>query len=457
MDTEPFSPWGLLALIALLGVNAFFVAAEYALVSVRRTRIDELINQGIKEAKFVRGALNNLDRYIATTQLCITMAGIGLGWVGEPTLTALLVLGLGLPLQWLDPYLRRVISVTISFAVVTFATVVLSELVPKSIALKYTEQVALAVGRITVVTGALFRPFIWALDSTASLVLRLIGVPPAGEHGPGYSVQELKLMVEASEKIGVIENIEREMLHAVFDFGDLTAHEVMVPRTEMRAIDADAPVHELIHLAIQHPLSKFPVYEGDIDHIIGIAHTKDLVRIQHGERREATIRGFMREALFVPDTIKLDALLHEFRSKRQHMAIVLDEYGGTAGLVTLDDLISQIMGPVSDAFDKSTPEIQRLPDGSALIEGMTLIEVVNDYFGLRLADENYDTIAGFMLGKLERMAKVGDTVETDGAKLKVEAMDGLRIARVSLFSSQKTEVSSQKSDVSSQTRNDSDH
>jgi CBS domain containing-hemolysin-like protein len=247
-------------------------------------------------------------------------------------------------------------------------------------------------------------------------------------------VQELKLMVEASEKIGIIENVEREMLHAVFDFGDSNAHAVMVPRTEMIAVDADAPIHELTHLAITYSHSKFPAYEGDIDHIIGIAHVKDLVRVQHNERKAATIRGLLREAMFVPDTLKLDTVLREFRAKRQHLAIVLDEYGGTAGLVTLDDLMAQIMGEVKDPFDKtSTPDIQRLADGSALIEGMTSIDEVNDKFDLDLKDENYDTLAGFILGKLERIAKVGDVVETDGVKLKVEALDGLRISRISLL------------------------
>jgi CBS domain containing-hemolysin-like protein len=248
-----------------------------------------------------------------------------------------------------------------------------------------------------------------------------------------HSVEELKMLVVASEESGVLADTERDMLHAVFDFGELTAREVMVPRTEMIAIAADAPLHELIHLAITHPRTKFPVYEGDLDHIIGVAHVKDLVRVQHDERHAATVRGLIREVLFVPYTTRLDALLQQFRAKRQHMAIVLDEYGGTAGIVTLDDLMEKIVGEVYDPFDKSAPEIQRLPDGSALVDGLAPIVDVNQAFDLTLQDDNYDTIAGFVLGRLGRMAKVGDVVETDGAKFKVEALDGLRIARLSLF------------------------
>jgi CBS domain containing-hemolysin-like protein len=426
------NPWNWLALIGLIGLNAFFVAAEYAMVRTRKTRLDELAAQGAGGARAAQHVVTHLGRYIAATQLGITMAGIGLGWVGEPVLSALFEQVLGVPLQALDETVRRTISAVISFLLVTFVTVVLSELVPKSVTIQYPEQVALSVSQIVIVIGTIFRPFIWMLNTAADLTLRLLGVPRLRESEAAYSVQELKLMVEASGVSGVLEDAERDMLHAVFDFGDLTARELMVPRTEMLAVDADAPLDELIHLAIKHPRSKFPVYEGDLDHILGLAHVKDLVRVQHDQRRAATIRGILREVLFVPDTTRVDNLLQQFRAKKQHLAIVLDEYGGTAGLVTLDDLVEQIVGEVQDPFDKSAPAIQRLPDGTALIDGLTLIEDVNNTFGLNLKDEFYDTIAGYMLGRLGRMAKVGDFLEVDGQRLKVEAMDSLRIARVSL-------------------------
>lgn len=424
--------WNFTALLALLALNAFFVAAEYAMVRVRKTRLEELTAKGVAGARAAQQIVADMDRYIATTQLGITMAGIGMGWVGEPVLTALFVSALDWPLQMLDEATRRTISAIISFLTVTFISVVLSELVPKTITIKYPERVALAVSQIVLIIGAVSRPFIWALNGAAALVLRLFGLSNISGAEAGYSVQELKLLVEASEESGVLEDTEREMLHAVFDFGELTAREVMVPRTEMLAVNADAPIHELIHLSIKNPRSKFPVYEDDLDHIIGIAHVKDLVRVQHDQRHTATIRGLMREALFVPDTLKLDNLLQQLRAKKQHMAIVLDEYGGTSGLVTLGDVVEQIVGEVQDPFDKSTPEIQRLPDGSALVEGLALIETVNETLALDLKDEYYDTIAGFVLGRLGRMAKVGDVVEADGLRLRVEALDGLRIARVLL-------------------------
>jgi CBS domain containing-hemolysin-like protein len=424
--------WHWVGLVGLLAVNAFFVAAEYAMVRVRKTRLDELAQRGVASAKYAQRVVGQLDRYIATTQVAITMAGIGLGWLGEPALSQVFTQLLNIPLQTVDEMVRRSASAVISLMLVTFITVVMGELVPKAVSLQYPEQVSLGSSRIVVFAGQLFRPFIWALDRTATLILRLIGVPRANDADQSYTIAELKLLVAQSEASGVIEDTERDMLHAVFDFGDLTAREVMVPRTEMLAIEAESPIHGLIHLAIKHPRSMFPVYEGDLDHVVGVAHVKDLVRVQHDERRTATVRGFMREALFVPDTIRLDNLLQQFRGKRQHMAIVLDEYGGTAGLVTLDDVVEQIVGEVQDPFDKSVPEIQRLPDGSALVDGLTSIETVNDMLALNLRDDYYDTIAGFVLGRLGRMAKVGDVVEADGLRVKVEALDGLRIARLSL-------------------------
>jgi CBS domain containing-hemolysin-like protein len=423
----------LLSVVVLVLANGFFVAAEFALVSVRRTRVDELIQQGNQAARWVKKALNNPDEFIAATQLGITIASLGLGWVGEPAVSHLIEpLVDFLPGEWIG-LASHSIAAAIAFTLITFMHVIIGELMPKSIALQSPDKTALFVARPTLLAEWLFKPAIWAMNGAGNFLLRLMGLEAASEHSMGHSVQELKMLVEASEKIGIIEDIEREMLHNVFDFGNSIAQEIMVPRTEMIAIDADAPIHELIHLAIQHPHSRFPAFEGDTDHVIGIAHVKDLVRVQHGERKETTLRGLIREALFVPGTIKLDALLQEFRAKRQHMAIVFDEYSGTAGLVTLDDLMSQIVGEVRDSFDKThAPDIQRLPDGSALIEGMTSIDEVNDKFGLRLADENYDTIAGFVLGRLDRIAQVGDEVLADGVRLKVEALDGLRIARLSL-------------------------
>jgi CBS domain containing-hemolysin-like protein len=427
-----FSPIDLLALVALLLANAFFVMAEYALVTARSTRLEEMEREGVRHAARARRMLREADRYIATTQLGITMAGVGMGWVGEPAFAFLLERLLGVPLRALGETAARSLSALAAFILVTFLAVVLSELVPKSLTLDNPERIALQVARPLELLSRIGRPFVWLLERSAGLVARLFGASGAARRGASYSVQELKLLVDAAERSGTLENRERNMIHAVFDFGYLRVREVTVPRTEMIAVPASATIDDLIATAIKHPYSKFPVYEDTPDHIIGIAHIKDLMRARHGQGQAASVRGLMREALFVPESLRVQDLLARFRARRQHLAIVLDEYGGTAGMVTLEDLLEEIVGEVSDAFDRTPPPVKRLPDGSALIDGLMLIEEVNQSLGLHLNDAHYDTIAGFVLGRLGRIARLGDELEVQGLRMRVEAMDGRRIARLSI-------------------------
>jgi putative hemolysin len=262
----------------------------------------------------------------------------------------------------------------------------------------------------------------------------LMGIKMIGEHSVVYTLDEIKQILDESEEEGVILPPEHEMLHAIFDLGELLVRQVMIPRTEIQAVEADTPVKELVQLATSSSYTKFPVYEDNLDQIIGILHVKDILRILNApETAKYTARKMVREAIFVPETIPVSELLHRFRQNRQHIAIILDEYGGTAGLVTLEDLLEEIVGEVSDPFDKVNPEIQRQADGSVTIDGMTLIDEVNEKLGLNLDDPHYDTIAGFVLGGLGRIPKVGDLIERDGVSLRVESMDGLRIASISLL------------------------
>lgn len=424
----------LLAVLLLVAANGFFVAAEFSLVSVRRTRIAELVEQGNASAAAVQKAISNPDRVIAATQLGITLASLGLGWIGEPALA-----------HWLYPVVRlfpvemqsdvsHSIAAGVSFAIITFLHVVVGELAPKSVALQDPEKTSLVVARPTLWTEWLFKPVILLLNGTGNALLRLIGVKPASGHELVHSVAELKMLVTASAESGEVEEEERDMLHAIFDLGDLLVRQVMIPRTEIEAVEADTPLDEMVQLVTRADYTKFPVYEDDLDQVLGIIHVKDILRTLHTPAAEhCTARSLVREAIYVPETIPVNDLLHQFRLNRQHIAIVLDEYGGTAGLVTLEDLLEEIVGEVSDPFDKPIPEIQRLADGSVIIDGMTLIEEVNEELGLHLQDENYDTIAGFMLGGLGRIPKVGDTIERDGVRLRVELMDGLRISSLALL------------------------
>ena len=419
--------------IILVLANGFFVAAEFSLVSVRQTRIAELVAQGNVSAAAVQKAIQNPDKVIAATQLGITLASLGLGWIGEPALAHIIFPIVNLFPADIQPELSHSLSAGLAFAIITFLHVVVGELAPKSIALQNPERTSLVVVRPTLWSEWIFKPAIWALNGTGNALLRLIGIKPATGHELVHSVEELKMLVSASTEGGVVEPQEREMLNAIFDFGDLLVRQVMIPRTEIVAVEADLPLEEIITLITESTYTKFPVFDDNIDQILGIVHVKDMLHtMQEPGWQKCTARSLVREPVYIPETISVGALLHQFRDNRQHIAIVLDEYGGTAGLVTLEDLLEEIVGEVSDPFDKIRPEFQIQPDGSILIDGMTLIEDVNAHLGLDLEDPNYDTIAGYVLGKLGQIPKEKDSVEGDNVRLQVESMDGLRISRLSV-------------------------
>ena len=432
-DSIYFDLLGLVGIVVLVLANGFFVAAEFSLVSIRRTRIAELVARGEAGAEAVQKAIENPDRVIAATQLGITLASLALGWVGEPALSHFI-----LPLIELFPFeiqdeLSHSISAAIAFTLITFLHVVAGELAPKSIALQDPEHTSLFVASPMLWIERIFKPAIWALNGSGTALLRLFGVQPASGHQLLHSVEELKMLVTASAQGGVVEAEEREMLHAVFDFGELVVRQVMVPRTEVLGVEATTPLSDLINLATESGFTKFPVFEQSMDQVIGIVHVKDmLAALQKPDSRDCQARSLAREPLFVPEAIAVNSLLRQFRAHRQHIAIVLDEFGGTAGLVTLEDLLEEIVGEVSDPFDSSAPEFQVLADGSILIDGLALIEDVNDKLNLNLQETYYDTIAGFVLGRMGRIPAINDVVEADGVRLRVEQMDGLRIASLAL-------------------------
>jgi len=361
-----------------------------------------------------------------------------LGAVGENTFQALLVpvfnhIALSPNLQRLTS-LMAALPLILSLIIITSIHVVLGEQVPKVATLNQPERVAVLGAQPMKVFTTIFKWFIDALDWATKLVLGLFGLKLKGEHSLIYTVDELKQIITESEEGGVLETPEREMLESVFDFGELLVRQVMIPRTEILALEANTKLDEIIATVTQHSYTKLPVYEADLDQIVGILHVKDVLRVMNQADCQNITAGVMaRETLYIPETLSVNDLLHQFRHNRQHIAIVLDEFGGTAGLVTLEDLLEEIVGEVSDQFDLTTPEIQSLPDGSVLIDGLTLIEVVNQHLNLNLSDPHYDTIAGYFLGKLGHIPTIGDTIESGGVKLQVESMDGLRIAQLKLF------------------------
>lgn len=424
---------GLILIAVLVLLNAFFVAAEFALVSVRRTRVEEMVAQGEQRALAVRRAISDPDRFIAATQLGITLASLGLGWVGEPALAHLIdpVISLiPIPTNWVD-LTTHGISAAIGFGLITFIHVVVGELTPKSIALQRAEQTSLFVAPPMILAEWIFKPAIWLLNGTGNLILRILGFRAASGHELVHSVEEIKMLMAASADHGLLEDSEHDMLDAVFDLRQLVVRQVMIPRIEMAVLEASDTLRDLITLQKDSSHGKFPVYENDIDHIVGVLYVRDVVEDLAKGALDTSIRQHARPAIFVPETARIGVALTAFRDKRQHIAIVLDEYGGTAGLITLEDVLEEIAGDMPDQFEEEDePEIVRRQDESWELSGLALIEDVNEALELALVDENYDTIGGFVMGKLERIPQKGDEITAGKAHFQVMVIDGMRIDRL---------------------------
>jgi len=432
--------WNLFFIVLLIALNGFFVSVEFAAISSRRSRIELLAEANYRAARIVKTWLENhqaRDHLIAASQLGITVISLALGALGENTFQALLhplFQDLTLPpaYQVLAPILAA-LPLTLSLIIVTSFTVVLGEQVPKVATLHNPERVALLAARPMQLFSTVFKGFVDVLDWATRQTLAVMGLKMVGEHSFMYSEEEIRRILDESEEGGIIEAPEREMLDAIFDLSDLLARQIMVPRTEIVAVEADTPFDDIIKLVSQSSYTKFPVYEDNLDQILGMLHVKDLLKaMQRPDCHTCTARSVMREPIYVPENITGKALLQRFRTQRQHIAIVMDEYGGTAGLVTLEDLLEEIVGEISDPFDISIPEIQAQPDGTFLIDGLTLIEDLNDQLDLHLEDPNNDTIAGYMLGKLGRIPHLNDSIDGNGVRLQVETMDGLRISQLKL-------------------------
>jgi len=417
--------------------NGFFVASEFALVAVRRTRIDQLAAEGVTSALVVKRAITHVDRFISATQVGVTVASLLLGARGEHAFS----LVFSPMFQWVPAGLPAditggLIAVCVSYFVMTSLHVIIGELVPKSIALQYTERTALVIGRPITLFARLVSPFTWFLHGVSRLLLRALGVTVVEGRNSVHSAQELDLLVSQSHQGGELNDTEAEILHRVVRFSDLTLREIMVPRVEMEALPVEMPrlaVRAWVH---SRPHSRVPVFIGSFDEVIGVVHLKDMVpfvaRLPVGADEETvSIMPLVREALRLPETSTVDKLLIQFKRSRQQMAIVIDEFGGTSGLVTLGDLLEQVFGEVADEFDLPSEAIS-IGEKSVSLPGRTLISEVNDRFGTNFPADEVDTVAGLVLAELGRPAKPGDTVEIGGSRLTVEQIDRLRVLRVAL-------------------------
>ncbi len=417
----------LLAVLLLVLMNAFFVAAEFALVGSRRSRIDQLAIEGERGAKAVQEALSELDRYISGTQLGITLASLALGWIGEPALATLVDRALStLGIHAATGVAHTTAGVVTAFLVITFLHIVLGELAPKSIALVAPERVSMYLARPLMLFSRVMSPFITLLNTVANALLRVVGVNPAGGgHSSVHSADELRLLVMQARAQGTLNETDSMMLAGVFDFHEKKARDVMRPRTEVAAIPLDATEAEVWKILRSERYSRYPVIGDSLDDIVGVFLAKDLW-LHEGR---FTVQQFLRAPLFIPDSRAAERVLDDLRKTRAHMAVVLDEYGGTAGIITMEDLVEEVVGDIADEYDAAAREALETDGVLELAGSMSLIDVRSDYKVL-VPEGDWTTLGGYVFNALGRLPRVGDRVSVPGAELEVVAMDGRRVAAI---------------------------
>jgi len=422
--------WRLGLAVLLVAANGFFVAAEFALVGARRTRIDGLADAGSKRAKIAREAITHLDHYISATQLGITLASLGLGWVGESTLAVVFaqVFG-GLP-DPINVLASHGAAAALAFALITVMHIVLGELAPKSVALLYPEEVSLWTAGPLLVFSRIFTPFIYLLNGSANLLLRTMGMRAATEMERVHRPEEIEMLLDQSYESGLLGKEPVDMIRGVFDLSETNAGEVMTPRTEVVALDAGMAIEEAADAILAARHSRLPVYEENLDHVVGLVLARDVWEAQREGVQK--LRPLIRPATFVPQSKSVEELLRDMQKDQIHIAVVVDEFGGTAGIVTIEDLVEEIVGEIRDEHEEADEEILDTGDAT-LLSGTVPVADLNERYALDLPQEDYTTVAGYTLGQLGRLARPGDEVEFEGARLRVLAVDGRRILRIALF------------------------
>jgi CBS domain containing-hemolysin-like protein len=428
----------LLVVALLIACTAFFVASEFAIVKVRSSRIDQLVSEGNKRAIAAKKVISNLDGYLSANQLGITITSLGLGWLGEPTVERILT-----PFferLHLSESISHVLSFVIAFSTITFLHVVVGELAPKTFAIHKAEAITLFTAQPLILFYKVMYPFIWTLNNSARLVARMFGLQPAAEHEIAHSEEELRLILSESYKSGEINQSEYRYVNNIFRFDDRVAKEIMVPRKEIVALDINRSVKENLEIIKEEKYTRYPVIDGDKDHVLGLINVKevftDLVTNPSAEKQ---MKDYIRPIIQVIESIAIHDLLVKMQKERIHMAILVDEYGGTSGLVTVEDILEEIVGEIQDEFDvDEIPLIQKIDETRTVIDGKVLISEVNDLFGLSIDDEDVDTIGGWILTKHYDI-KVGDSVEIDNYLFTVKEMDGHHVKTLEVVKQEKEE------------------
>lgn len=424
-----FDPLLVALALGLVVLNAALVAAEFSIVRVRGTRVAELVAQGDRQARAVAALQANLDWFLSATQLGITLTSLGLGWVGEPAFAHLLAPVLG-SFGVLSPMIVHTSAVVLAFALITFLHIVVGELAPKHYAIQATERIALWSAWPMRVFAFVCSPALWILNRASALTLRLLGVRSETSAQLAHSEEELRLVVAQSHEHGQLSGEKRELLENIIDYADRTAKHAMIPRQDIAYLALARSLDENLAVIAQTSHTRFPLATIDIDHVVGMVHVKDLFLRRGQLRSSEDLIPLKRDILFVPETRPLDGLQRDFQHNRTHMAIVVDEYGGTAGLITLEDVIEEIVGEIQDEFDREPPKVEETPEG-LIFDGLMLIEDVSERLGIHLAGANdVATIGGFLAERLGKIPRLDDQVRLDGYALTVIEMRGRRVTKV---------------------------
>ncbi|MCM3116387.1 hemolysin family protein [Neobacillus sp. MER 74] len=428
----------LLIIAILIAFTAFFVAYEFAIVKIRGTRIDQLVSEGNKNAVAAKKIVSNLDEYLSACQLGITVTALGLGWLGEPTVEHILhplLSYLNMPES-----ISSITSFILAFASVTFIHVVVGELAPKTFAIQKAETVTLIFARPMMLFYKIMYPFIKALNGSARLIVGIFGLKPASEHEAAHSEEELQIIISESYKSGEINQSEYKYVNNIFEFDNRNANEIMVPRTEIVAFDISQSLNECLQIVTEENYTRYPVIDGEKDNIIGMVNMKEVfTEYIKGKNVETSIQEYVRPVIQVIESIPIHDLLLKMQKERVHMAILMDEYGGTAGLVTVEDILEEIVGEIRDEFDADeVPEINKISENKTIVDGKVLIDEINDLFGLDLENSDMDTIGGWILS--EKMDLVeGDKVRYDDYEFKVLEIDGYHIKSLEILKIAKQE------------------
>lgn len=407
----------------LIALTAFFVASEFAIVKIRSSRIDQLIQEGRRSAVAAKKIINNLDEYLSACQLGITITALGLGWVGESTFERIFLTffsDIDLPSS-----VSNLLSFGIAFAIITFLHVVVGELAPKTIAIQKAEAIALSFARPLIWFYKLMYPFIWTLNGSAQLITRMFGLKPAKESDIAHSEEELRIILSESYKSGEINQSEYKYVNKIFDFDDKIAKEIMVPRTEIVTLSKDDSLENVLNVIKDEKYTRYPIIDGDKDHIIGLINIKEVLTgiVSSNHNDPITLEHFIRPIIRVIDTIPVRELLVKMQKERIHMAVLMDEYGGTSGLVTVEDIIEEIVGDIQDEFDHDeVPLIQKINDEHYIIDSKVLLEEINELLGINIVDQDIDTVGGWILTE-NFEAKEGDSVFFHDYEFKIIEME----------------------------------